>query len=48
MCFYIKDLAILYISKGKISNGNTTQRHLRKHHTYFYVMIKKRKIKDVE
>ena len=46
--FYIKDLAILYISKGKISNGNTTQRHLRKHHTYFYVMIKKRKIKDVE
>ena len=39
--FYPKDLAILHISNGKIANHNTTQRHLRKHHSYFWVMVNK-------
>ena len=34
--FYAKDLAIL-VKPNKIYNGNTTQRHLRKIHTYFWV-----------
>lgn len=38
--FYAKDLAILYLSKGKIANSQTTQRHLRKHHSYFWVFVK--------
>lgn len=40
--FYAKDLAIL-VKENKIYNGNTTQRHLRKTHTYFYVFIKSRR-----
>lgn len=39
--FYVKDLAILNIPQHKIYNGNTTQRHLRKVHTYFWVLVKK-------
>lgn len=39
--FYAKDLAILNIPQTKIYNGNLTQRHLRKTHTYFYVFVKK-------
>lgn len=39
--FYAKDLAILNIPKSKVYNGNTTQRHFRKVHTYFWVFIKK-------
>lgn len=39
--FYAKDLAILNIPKSKVYNGNTTQRHLRKVHTYFWVFQKK-------
>lgn len=39
--FYAKDLAILNIPQHKVYNGNTTQRHLRKVHTYFWVFIKK-------
>jgi hypothetical protein len=39
---YAKDLAILNIPQAKIYNGNTTQRHLRKTHTYFWVFEKKR------
>lgn len=38
--FYVKDLAILNIPKSKVYNGNTTQRHLRKVHTYFWVLSK--------
>ena len=38
--FYPKDLAIL-VKPNKITNPNTTQRHLRKIHTYFWVFIKK-------
>lgn len=34
--FYAKDLAIL-VKPNKVYNGNTTQRHLRKIHTYFWV-----------
>ena len=37
--FYAKDLAIL-VKPNKIYNGNTTQRHLRKIHTYFWVFKK--------
>lgn len=36
--FYAKDLAIL-VKPNKVYNGNTTQRHLRKIHTYFWVFI---------
>jgi len=36
--FYAKDLAIL-VKPNKIYNGNLTQRHLRKIHTYFWVFI---------
>ncbi len=38
--FYAKDLAIL-VKPNKITNPNTTQRHLRKIHTYFWVFQKK-------
>ena len=38
--FYAKDLAIL-VKPNKIYNPNTTQRHLRKIHTYFWVFQKK-------
>lgn len=38
--FYAKDLAILNLSGGKIFNGYTKQRHLRKTHCYFWVFIK--------
>lgn len=41
--FYAKDLAIL-VKPNKIYNGNTTQRHLRKIHTYFWVLVKDKKI----
>ena len=37
--FYAKDLAIL-VKPNKIYNGNLTQRHLRKIHTYFWVFQK--------
>jgi hypothetical protein len=37
--FYPKDLAIL-VKPNKVTNPNTTQRHLRKIHTYFFVFIK--------
>lgn len=40
--FYAKDLAIL-VKPNKIYNGNTTQRHLRKIHTYFWVFQKTKK-----
>lgn len=35
--FYAKDLAILHLPKGKVANHKLTQRHLRKHHSYFWV-----------
>jgi len=35
--FYAKDLAILHLPKNKITNPNLTQRHLRKHHSYFWI-----------
>jgi len=38
--FYAKDLAILN-KQNKIFNPNTTQRHLRKVHSYFWVFVKK-------
>lgn len=38
--FYAKDIAIL-VKPNKITNPNTTQRHLRKIHTYFWVFQKK-------
>jgi DNA methylase len=37
--FYAKDLAIL-VKPNKVTNPNTTQRHLRKIHTYFWVFRK--------
>lgn len=37
--FYAKDIAIL-VKPNKVYNGNTTQRHLRKIHTYFWVFRK--------
>ena len=37
--FYVKDLAIL-VKPNKIYNGNLTQRHLRKIHTYFWIFQK--------
>lgn len=37
--FYAKDIAILVLP-NKVYNGNTTQRHLRKVHTYFWVFKK--------
>jgi len=37
--FYNKDLAIL-VKSNKVYNGNLTQRHLRKIHTYFLILIK--------
>lgn len=37
--FYAKDLAIL-VKPNKVTNPNTTQRHLRKIHTYFWVFQK--------
>ena len=37
--FYAKDLAIL-VKPNKIYNPNTTQRHLRKIHTYFWIFQK--------
>jgi hypothetical protein len=38
--FYAKDIAILNIQKHKIYNGNLTQRHFRKVHTYFWIFKK--------
>jgi len=38
--FYAKDLAILHLPKGKVYNPNLTQRHLRKTHSYFWVLKK--------
>lgn len=38
--FYAKDIAIL-VKPNKVTNPNTTQRHLRKIHTYFWVFQKK-------
>lgn len=38
--FYAKDLAILNIPKSKVYNGQTKQRHLRKVHTYFWILEK--------
>lgn len=38
--FYAKDIAIL-VKPNKVYNPNTTQRHLRKIHTYFWVFVKK-------
>ena len=38
--FYPKDLAILYKHYGKVANHKLNQRHLRKHHTYFWVFTK--------
>ncbi len=38
--FRAEDIAILHLSRGKIANHQTTQRHLRKHHSYFLVLIK--------
>jgi hypothetical protein len=35
--FYAKDIALL-VRPNKIYNGNTTQRHLRKVHSYFFVL----------
>ena len=40
--FYAKDIAIL-VKPNKITNPYTTQRHLRKIHTYFWVFIKNNK-----
>ena len=48
--FYAKDMAIL-VKPNKVYNGNTTQRHLRKIHTYFWVFQKTKptnKSKEVE
>lgn len=39
--FYAKDIAILNIPQTKVYNGNTTQRHLRKTHTYFFIFEKR-------
>ncbi len=38
--FYPKDLAILSLKKGKIYNSNLKQRHLRKIHSYFWILKK--------
>lgn len=38
--FYTKDIAILYLKNGKITNPNLKQRHLRKHHSYFWIFEK--------
>jgi len=38
--FYPKDLAILYLEKGKVYNSKLTQRHFRKMHSYFWVFMK--------
>jgi hypothetical protein len=46
--FYAKDLAILNIPQTKIYNGNLTQRHLRKVHTYFWVFVKKANVSKVD
>lgn len=43
--FYAKDLAIL-VKPNKVYNGNTTQRHLRKIHTYFWVFQKPTKLRS--
>lgn len=40
--FYAKDLAIL-VKPNKVYNGNTTQRHLRKIHTYFWLFEKRKR-----
>ena len=40
--FYVKDLAIL-VKPNKVYNSKTKQRHLRKIHTYFYVLERKNK-----
>ncbi len=45
--FYPKDLAIL-VKPNKVTNPNTTQRHLRKIHTYFWVFQKKINTKKTE
>jgi hypothetical protein len=39
--FYAKDLAVLNSPQTKVYNGNLTQRHLRKTHTYFWVFEKR-------
>ncbi len=39
--FYAKDLAILHLPRNKIYNSKTQQRHLRKHHSYFFVFCKR-------
>jgi hypothetical protein len=41
--FYVKDLAILNKEKGKVYNSKTKQRHLRKSHTYFFILEKENK-----
>ena len=43
--FYAKDMAIL-VKPNKVYNGNTTQRHLRKIHTYFWVFQKTKPTKE--
>jgi len=43
--FYAKDLAILHLSKNKVSNPNLKQRHLRKHHSYFWIFKKTSEVK---
>jgi hypothetical protein len=40
--FYAKDIAILNIPQTKVYSGNLTQRHLRKTHTYFWILEKRR------
>jgi len=39
---YVKDLAILNKETGKVYNSKTKQRHLRKTHTYFFILQKKK------
>lgn len=43
--FYPKDLAVLHKPKGKIWNPKLKQRHLRKTHSYFWVFIKRRRVR---
>ena len=38
--FKVKDFAILHLSKNKIYNAKLQQRHLRKVHSYFFVLKK--------
>jgi len=38
--FYPKDLAILHLEKGKVYNSKLIQRHLRKTHSYFWILQK--------